>query len=43
MSLDTVCLSIYSDMSNLTSFTPVASANCLATSVLPTPVGPENK
>ena len=25
------------------SLTPVASANCLATSVFPTPVGPENK
>ena len=30
-------------MSNLNNFTPSVLLNCLATSVLPTPVGPENK
>ena len=43
MSLETVCLSIYSDISNLTNSIPIIKANCLLTSVLPTPVGPENK
>ena len=34
---------MYSDMSNLTNSIPIIEANCLLTSVLPTPVGPENK
>ena len=34
---------MYSDMSNRNNSTPITNANCLATSVLPTPVGPENK
>ena len=40
MSLDTVCLSIYSDISNLISSTPRIFASWRETSVLPTPVGP---
>ena len=43
MSLDTVCLSIYSDISNLTNSIPIMEASCLLTSVLPTPVGPEKR
>jgi hypothetical protein len=35
--------SMYSDMSKRSSSTPSVSASCLATSVLPTPVGPENR
>ena len=34
---------MYSDISNLTNSIPIIFANCLLTSVLPTPVGPENK
>ena len=34
---------MYSDMSKRTSSTPRTFANCLLTSVLPTPVGPANK
>jgi hypothetical protein len=40
---DTVCRSMYSDMSKRNSSTPSEDASCLATSVLPTPVGPENR
>ena len=43
ISLETVCLSMYSDISNLTNSIPIIDASCLLTSVLPTPVGPENK
>ena len=43
ISLETACFSIYSDISNLINSTPRQSANCLATSVLPTPVGPEKR
>ena len=43
MSLDTLCLSIYSDISNLNSFTFKTFANTFAISVFPTPVGPTNK
>ena len=39
----TVCFSMYSDMSKRSSSMPMRSASCLATSVLPTPVGPENR
>ena len=35
--------SIYSDISNRTSSTPKAIDSCRATSVFPTPVGPENR
>ena len=35
--------SMYSDMSKRTSSTPSVAASCFATSVLPTPVGPENR
>ena len=34
---------MYSDMSKRISSTPRVKANCRVTSVLPTPVGPENK
>ena len=34
---------MYSDISNLRSLIPNVLLNCFATSVLPTPVGPENK
>jgi len=40
---DTVCRSMYSDMSKRTNSTPMAMASWRVTSVLPTPVGPENK
>ena len=40
---ETVWRSIYSDMSNRMSSTPSDAASCFATSVLPTPVGPENR
>ena len=40
---ETVCRSMYSDMSKRSSSTPSVAASCLATSVLPTPVGPENR
>ena len=43
MSLDTVCRSMYSDISNLVSSRPNCNASCLVTSVLPTPVGPASK
>ena len=43
MSRDTVWRSMYSDMSNRMSSTPIVSASCRVTSVLPTPVGPENR
>ncbi len=39
----TVWRSIYSDMSKRISSTPMMAASCLATSVLPTPVGPLNR
>ena len=44
MSLDTVCFSIYSDISSLIiafSSPNIASARVLQSSVLPTPVGPK--
>ena len=34
---------MYSDMSKRTSSMPSVKASCRATSVLPTPVGPENR
>ena len=40
MRRDTVCRSMYSDMSKRRNCTPSVSASCLASSVLPTPVGP---
>ena len=40
---DGACFSMYSDMSKRISSTPSVSASCLATSVLPTPVGPANR
>ena len=43
MSLDTVCRSMYSDISKRVSSSPSCSANCFVTSVLPTPVGPASK
>ena len=43
ISLLMACFSMYSDISNLINSTPNVSANCFATSVLPTPVGPANK
>ena len=44
MSLETVCLSIYSDISNLTNSIPnILKLTVYLLSVLPTPVGPENK
>ena len=39
----TVWRSMYSDMSKRSSSTPSDAASCLATSVLPTPVGPANR
>jgi len=42
ISFATACFSWYSDISNLTIFTPSCSDNCLAVSVLPQPVGPMN-
>ena len=45
MSLDTVCFSMYSDMSMRTMFASSSnrySASARASSVLPTPVGPRN-
>ncbi len=42
MRRDTVCRSMYSDMSKRRNCTPSVSASCLASSVLPTPVGPAN-
>ena len=43
MRRDTVCRSMYSDMSKRTNSTPMAIASWRVTSVLPTPVGPENR
>jgi hypothetical protein len=43
MSRDTVCRSEYSDMSKRRNATPSTRAICLASSVLPTPVGPEKR
>mmetsp|Transcript_57251 Transcript_57251/g.78062 ORF Transcript_57251/g.78062 Transcript_57251/m.78062 type:complete len:267 (-) Transcript_57251:1287-2087(-) len=46
MSLDTVCFSMYSDMSNrmmLSSWSNMFAARALQISVLPTPVGPRKK
>src|SRR5471032_177228 len=40
---DTAWRSMYSDMSKRISSMPRMKASCLATSVLPTPVGPENR
>src|SRR5205807_612815 len=40
MRRDTVCGSMYSLMSKRMNSTPRATASCLASSVLPTPVGP---
>ena len=40
---DTAWRSMYSDMSNRISSMPSVYASCSATSVLPTPVGPENR
>ena len=43
MSLETVCFSIYSDMSRrirLSTLSNRSLASCLTSSVLPTPVGP---
>ena len=40
ISLDIVCFSVYSLMSNLMSLMPISFASTLHTSVLPTPVGP---
>jgi hypothetical protein len=40
---DTVWRSMYSDMSKRSSSTPRIEASWRATSVLPTPVGPENR
>ena len=34
---------MYSDISNLMNSIPIVKASCLLNSVLPTPVGPENK
>ena len=42
-SRETVWRSMYSDMSKRINSTPSATASCLATSVFPTPVGPENR
>src|SRR5438067_7103235 len=39
----TVCFSMYSDMSNRISGTPMIRPSCFASSVLPTPVGPEKR
>ena len=38
-----MCRSMYSDMSKRSISTPMMEASCLATSVLPTPVGPVNR
>ena len=43
ISRDTVCLSIYSDMSKRINSIPIIFAICRQTSVLPTPVGPANR
>ena len=43
MSRDTVCASMYSLMSKRMNSMPSTEASCLATSVLPTPVGPANR
>ena len=43
MSRDTVCFSMYSVMSKRRNSTPSTRASCLASSVLPTPVGPEKR
>src|SRR5512138_3697625 len=43
MRRDTVCFSMYSDMSKRMNSTPSTCASCLASSVLPTPVGPANR
>ena len=40
---ETLWRSMYSDMSNRVSSMPRVEASCLATSVLPTPVGPLNR
>ena len=40
---ETVCLSIYSLISNLIRSIPIISDNCFDISVFPTPVGPVNK
>ncbi len=43
MSRETVCFSMYSVMSKRMNSTPRIFAICLASSVLPTPVGPEKR
>ena len=43
MRRETAWRSMYSDMSKRTSSTPMMKASCRATSVLPTPVGPEKR
>src|SRR5437764_1164235 len=43
MSRETVCFSMYSLMSKRRNSTPSAAASCFATSVLPTPVGPQKR
>jgi hypothetical protein len=43
MRRDTAWRSMYSDMSKRMSSTPMMKASCFATSVLPTPVGPEKR
>ena len=43
MSRETVCFSWYSVMSKRRNSTPMMRASCLASSVLPTPVGPEKR
>ncbi len=43
MRRDTVCRSMYSDISKRMSSTPINIDNCRVTSVLPTPVGPANR